>query len=191
VRFSLTEPAAVYNGKKASTERERGASRLFFVSSLFSSETISRSSAMNSLLIFRFRALSIGSLLFLSSLRARDWKKEKKCGESLFAFAPFWGRSAKKKFYDTHDDARQKQRRRRVKRGAREAKDSKQRTCLLAVLLRRRRRRRKSLLFRKNNNNNSRGVNLNKTHAGTRPFDDDIAVLVSGTLSREHERHRL
>jgi hypothetical protein len=38
-----------------------------------------------------------------------------------------------------------------------------------------------------------RGVNLNKTHAGTRPFDDDIAVLVvvSGTLSREHEQRRL
>ncbi len=122
------------NGKKASTERERGASRLFFVSSLFSSETISRSSAMNSLLIFRFRALSIGSLLFLSSLRARDWKKKKKCGESLFAFAPFWGRSAKKKFYDTHDKAAKTEKKKSEEMGAREAKDSKQRTCLLAVL---------------------------------------------------------
>ena len=51
---------------------------------------------MNSLLIFRFRALSIGSLLFLSSLRARDWKKEKKCGESLFAFAPLGEEREKK-----------------------------------------------------------------------------------------------
>ena len=64
---------------------------------------------MNSLLIFRFRALSIGSLLFLSSLRARDWKKKKKCGESLFAFAPFWGRSAKKKFYDARQSGKNRE----------------------------------------------------------------------------------
>ena len=175
------------NGKKASTERERGASRLFFVSSLFSSETISRSSAMNSLLIFRLRALSIGSLLFLSSLRARDWKKKKKCGESLFAFAPLGEEREKKILRRT--TKRQKQREEEESRdgGEKQKIPNNERVCWPS--LRRRRRRRKSL-FRKNNNN-SRGVNLNKTHAGTRPFDDDIAVLVSGTLSREHERHRL
>ena len=74
---------------------------------------------MNSLLIFRFRALSIGSLLFLSSLRARDWKKEKKCGESLFAFAPFWGRSAKKKFYDARRSGKNREKKKRAEMGER------------------------------------------------------------------------
>ena len=85
MRFSLTEPAAVkweksVCNKQRERERERGASRLFFVSSLFSSETISirRDELTTNVSLSR----SIGSL-FLSSLLAEIEKGKEVRRESV------------------------------------------------------------------------------------------------------------
>lgn len=175
--------------KRLQRERKRCFSSLFCLVSLLFGNDLSILRDELTANISPSRALDrVSSLSFFSSRERLE--KEKEVRRESVCFCPFLGEEREKKIL-RRTTKRQKQRRRREQSGRREAKDSKQRTCLLAVLLRRRRRRRKSLFIRKNNNNSRGGVNLNKTHAGTRPFDDDIAVLVSGTLSREHERHRL
>jgi len=177
--------------KRLQRERKRCFSSLFcLVSLLFGNDlSILRDELTANLSLSR--ALDrVSSLSFFSSRERLE--KGKEVRRESVCFCPFLGEEREKKIL-RHARRREAktEKKKSEEMGAREAKDSKQRTCLLAVLLRRRRRRRKSLFIRKNNNNSRGGVNLNKTHAGTRPFDDDIAVLVSGTLSREHERHRL
>ena len=175
--------------KRLQRERKRCFSSLFCLVSLLFGNDLSILRDELTANISPSRALDrVSSLSFFSSRERLE--KEKEVRRESVCFCPFLGEEREKKFL-RRTTKRQKQREEEESRdgGEKQKIPNNERVCWPS--LRRRRRRRKSLFIRKNNNNSRGGVNLNKTHAGTRPFDDDIAVLVSGTLSREHERHRL
>ena len=171
--------------KRLQRERKRCFSSLFCLVSLLFGNDLSILRDELTANISPSRALDrVSSLSFFSSRERLE--KEKEVRRESVCFCPFGG-GARKKNFTTHDKAAKTEKK---KRAEREERSKRFQTTNVFVGRLIAKKKKKKIVIRKNNNN-SRGVNLNKTHAGTRPFDDDIAVLVSGTLSREHERHRL
>jgi hypothetical protein len=170
--------------KRLQRERKRCFSSLFcLVSLLFGNDLSILRDELTANLSLSRAFDRVSSLSFFSSRERLEKEKEVR-RESLFAFAPFWGRSAKKKFYDARQSGKNREEEESRAGGEKQKIPNNERVCWPSYSEEEEEENR--YYFRKNNNNNLRGVNLNKTHAGTRPFDDDIAVLVvvSGTLSR-------